>query len=110
METLVQCRSCGEDNNRADWEAAGSCCAHCGETTGGTIGRGLDALWRYGDGWNWSWSGDRLRPMRSPLGLLAAVAGAGCAGVSLGSAWMVPELSILAAVAAAFWWQIARVA
>jgi hypothetical protein len=44
METLVQCRSCGEDTNPADWEAADSCCAHCGETTGGTIHRGLDAL------------------------------------------------------------------
>jgi hypothetical protein len=44
METLVQCRSCGEDTNRADWEAAGSACAHCGEITGGTIHRGLDAL------------------------------------------------------------------
>jgi len=48
--------------------------------------------------------------MRSPLGLLAALAGAGCTGVSLGSAWMVPELSILAAVAAAFWWQVAKMA
>jgi len=44
METIVQCKSCGEDSNRADWEAAGACCAHCGETTGGTISRGLDAL------------------------------------------------------------------
>jgi hypothetical protein len=66
-------------------------------------------LWRLcGGGWNWSWSGDQSRVMRSPLGLLAALAGAGCTGVSLGSAWMVPELSILAAVAAAFWWQVAR--
>jgi len=64
--------------------------------------------WRYVDGWNWSWSGDRSRVMRSPLGLLAALAGASCTGVSLGCAWMVPELSILAAVAAAFWWQVAR--
>jgi len=63
---------------------------------------------RYGGGWNWSWSGDLSRVMRSPLGLLAALAGAGFTGVSLGSAWMVPELSILAAVAAAFWWQVAR--
>jgi len=66
-------------------------------------------LWRLcGAAWNWSWSGDRSRVMRSPLGLLAALAGAGCTGLSLGSAWMVPELSILAAVAAAFWWQVAR--
>jgi hypothetical protein len=32
METLVQCESCGEDSNRADWEAAGGDCVHCGET------------------------------------------------------------------------------
>jgi hypothetical protein len=44
METLMHCRSCGEDTNRADWEAAGACCAHCGENTGGTISRGMDAL------------------------------------------------------------------
>lgn len=44
METLMHCRSCGEDTNRADWEAAGACCTHCGEITGGTISRGLDAL------------------------------------------------------------------
>ena len=44
METLVQCRSCGEDTNRADWEATGSRCAHCGENTGGSFSRGLDAL------------------------------------------------------------------
>jgi hypothetical protein len=44
METLVQCKSCGEDSNRPDWEAAGACCAHCGETTARTISRGLDAL------------------------------------------------------------------
>lgn len=48
--------------------------------------------------------------MRSVLGVLAALAGAGCTGVSLGCAWWVPELSILAAVAATFWWQVARVA
>ena len=44
MESLIQCRACGEDTNRADWEAARSCCAHCGENTGGTLIRGLDAL------------------------------------------------------------------
>ena len=44
METLMHCRSCGEDSNRADWEAARACCAHCGETSGGTISRGLEAL------------------------------------------------------------------
>lgn len=44
METLVQCRSCGEDTNRADWEATGACCAHCGEKTGGTFSRGREAL------------------------------------------------------------------
>ena len=48
--------------------------------------------------------------MRSVLGVLAALAGAGCTGVSLGCAWWVPELSILSAVAATFWWQAARVA
>ena len=44
MESLIQCRACGEDTNRADWEAARACCAHCGENTGGTLSRGLDAL------------------------------------------------------------------
>jgi len=48
--------------------------------------------------------------MRSVLGSLAAFAGAGCTGVALGCAWLLPELSILAALAAAFWWQAARVA
>lgn len=43
METLVHCRNCGEDTNRADWEAARRCCAHCGETAG-AVARGLDAL------------------------------------------------------------------
>ncbi len=43
METLVHCRSCGEDSNRADWEAARSCCAHCGAPAG-AVARGLDAL------------------------------------------------------------------
>jgi len=89
METLVQCRSCGEDTNRADWEARWRPCA---------------------GGWNWSWSGDQSQPMRSVLGVLAALAGAGCTGVSLGCAWWVPELSILSAVAAAFWWQVAKMA
>ena len=43
METIVHCRNCGEDTNRADWEAARRCCAHCGEATG-AVARGLDAL------------------------------------------------------------------
>ena len=43
METLVHCRNCGEDANRADWEAARWCCTHCGETVG-TMSRGLEAL------------------------------------------------------------------
>ena len=48
--------------------------------------------------------------MRSPLGLLAALAGASFTGLCFGCASAVPELSILSAVAAAFWWQVARVA
>ena len=43
METLVHCRNCGEDSNRADWEAARQCCVHCGEAPG-AMARGLDAL------------------------------------------------------------------
>ena len=43
METLVHCRNCGEDTNRADWEAARRSCAHCGEPVG-TLSRGLEAL------------------------------------------------------------------
>jgi ribosomal protein L37E len=43
METIVHCRSCGEDTNRADWEAARKCCANCGESTG-VVARGWDAL------------------------------------------------------------------
>ena len=43
METLVHCRNCGEDTNRADWEAARRCCVHCGESAG-AVARGLDAL------------------------------------------------------------------
>jgi len=43
METWVHCRRCGEDTNRADWEAGRGCCAHCGEATG-AMGRGLEAL------------------------------------------------------------------
>jgi len=43
METLVHCRNCGEDTNRADWEAARRCCVHCGEAAG-AVARGLDAL------------------------------------------------------------------
>ena len=43
METIVHCRSCGEDTNRADWEAARRCCVHCGEASG-AVARGLDAL------------------------------------------------------------------
>lgn len=109
METLVQCRSCGEDTNRADWEAVGSCCAHCGEN--GEALAGGWTRWRpCAGGWNWSWSGDQSQAMRSVLGVLAALAGAGCTGVSLGCAWWVPELSILSAVAATFWWQVAKMA
>ena len=44
METLLHCHHCGEDTNRADWEAAHECCAHCGEATGGMLSRGLGRL------------------------------------------------------------------
>jgi len=44
--------------------------------------------------------------MRSSLALLAALAGAGCTGLSLGVSWYLPELAILAAAAAGFWWQV----
>ena len=47
--------------------------------------------------------------MRSPLALLAALAGAGCTGLSLGVSWYLPELALLSAAAAGFWWQVARV-
>lgn len=43
METIVHCRTCGEDSNRPDWEAARQCCAHCGAAPG-AMARGLDAL------------------------------------------------------------------
>jgi len=43
METLVHCRKCGEDANRADYEAARRCCPHCGEPSS-PVARGLDAL------------------------------------------------------------------
>ena len=43
METIVHCRSCGEDTNRPDWEAARRCCAHCGEPIG-PVARGWEAL------------------------------------------------------------------
>jgi len=46
--------------------------------------------------------------MRSPLALVAALAAAGCTGVSLGVSWYLPEMGILAATAAAFWWQVVR--
>jgi len=46
--------------------------------------------------------------MRSPGALLAALAGAGCTGLSLAVSWYLPELAILSAVAASFWWQVAR--
>jgi hypothetical protein len=44
--------------------------------------------------------------MRSPLALLAALAGAGCTGLSLGVSWYLPELALLSAAAAGFWWQV----
>lgn len=53
METIVQCRACGEDANRADWEASRGCCAHCGEPA--------DHRFRYG------W--ERLASLRSRLEL-----------------------------------------
>jgi hypothetical protein len=40
---------------------------------------------------------------------LAALAAAGCTGLSLGTSWYLPELALLAAVAAGFWWQVVRV-
>ena len=48
--------------------------------------------------------------MDNPLALLAALFGAGLTGLSLGSACWVPELSLLSAISAAFWWQVARLA
>jgi hypothetical protein len=45
--------------------------------------------------------------MRSPRALLAALAGAGCTGLSLGVSWYLPELALLSAAAAGFWWQVA---
>jgi len=48
--------------------------------------------------------------MRSPLTVLALLAAAGCTGLSLGVSWHVPELAILSAAAAGFWWQVARTA
>ena len=47
--------------------------------------------------------------MRSPSALWAALAGAACTGISFGVSWYLPELAILAAVAAIFWWQVVRV-
>jgi len=44
METIIQCRNCGEDTNRADWEASHANCIHCGEATEGVIRRGLGSL------------------------------------------------------------------
>ena len=44
--------------------------------------------------------------MRSPLAMLAALAGAGCTGLSLGVSWYLPELALLSAAAAGFWWQV----
>jgi len=46
--------------------------------------------------------------MRSSGGLLSALAAAGCTGLSLGVSWYLPELAILSAIAAIFWWQVAR--
>jgi ribosomal protein L37E len=44
METIMQCRSCGEDANRADWEAARDCCPHCGEPSKRVVRSGLESL------------------------------------------------------------------
>ena len=46
--------------------------------------------------------------MRNPGALLAALAAAGCTGLSLGVSWYLPELAILSAIAATFWWQVVR--
>jgi len=46
--------------------------------------------------------------MRSPGALLASLAAAGCTGLSLGVSWYLPELAILSAIAATFWWQVVR--
>ena len=46
--------------------------------------------------------------MRSPGALLAAWAAMGCTGLSLGVSWYLPELAILSAIAATFWWQVVR--
>ena len=48
--------------------------------------------------------------MRSPLALLASLAAAGCTGLSLGASFYLPELAILSATAAGFWWQVVRAA
>ncbi len=36
------------------------------------------------------------------------MAAAGCAGLSLGVSWYLPELAILSAAASGFWWEVAR--
>jgi len=46
--------------------------------------------------------------MRSPLAVMAAVAATGCTGLSIGVSWYLPEMAILAATAAAFWWQVVK--
>ena len=61
-----------------------------------------------GNGWNWSWPGGQWLAMRSPLAFLAALAGAGCTGLSLAVSWYLPELAILSATAAGFWWQVVK--
>ena len=46
--------------------------------------------------------------MRSPFALVAAAFAAGCTGLSIGVSWYLPELAILSALAAGFWWQVVR--
>ena len=62
-----------------------------------------------GRDWNWSWLGGRSTAMRSPWAMMALWAAVGCTGISLGVSSFLPELAILSAIAAGFWWQVVRV-
>ena len=48
--------------------------------------------------------------LRALGGLLGREPAAGCTGLSLGVSWYLPELAILSAAAAGFWWQVASAA
>lgn len=62
----------------------------------------------FGPGWNWNLSGDRGCTMRSPLSVMAALAAMACTGVSLAVSCFLPEMGLLSATAAVFWWQVVR--